>query len=161
MLCTLITKEYRTVSSMLLIFRCRISRERFSNKLTIFTIWPGILRDTVLKTTFDPEIFASTSATGELQDAPSSLIFSCTTIDRSDCGVLGCSNGFGLGPGLGLMLLRLFFDSNDCKTCCISLMNSITPPMIEAWSPYHIRRANENKSYLVYHWWKHPMWQMW
>lgn len=120
------------MSSMLLIFRCRISRESFSNKFTILTICPGILRDTVLKTTFDPEIFASTSATGELQDAPSSLIFSCTIIERSDCGVVGCNIGFGLGRGLGLMLLLLFFDSSEFKTSCISLMNSITPPMIEA-----------------------------
>lgn len=70
---TFITKEYRTVSSMLLMFRWRTWNENFSNTLIIFTIWPGIRRDIILKMTLDPEIFASTSATGELQDAPSSL----------------------------------------------------------------------------------------
>lgn len=136
---TFMTKEYRTVSSMLLIFKWRISKECFSNTLMIFTTWPGILRDTVLKITLDPAILASTSAMEELQHAPSSLTFSVLGIKEHDSdGGLSCSGTLGLGTGLGLRLFLRFLDSSDCKTWCNSLMNSITPPIIDAWSPFHI-----------------------
>lgn len=136
MIYTLMTKEYRTVSSMLLMLRWRTSNESFSNTPIIFTIWPGIRLAITLSMTLDPEIFASTSATEELQHAPSSLKFS---IPRGvwtwspDWGV--CTSGLGLGPGLGLKLFLCFFDSKACRTWCNSLINSITPPIIDAWSP--------------------------
>lgn len=108
----------------------------------IFTIWPGILRDTVLSTTLEPdEIFASTSATGELQLAADSSFELSDPKEGGGAsdGGLGCTNtGVGLGPGLGLRLFLLFLDSNDCRTWCSSLMNSITPPIIDAWSPFHV-----------------------
>lgn len=136
------TKEYRTVSCMLLMLRWRISKESFSNTLIIFTTWPGILLEMVLNITLDPDIFASTSATGELQHAPSSLnklllLGSIWLNGLSGVG-LSCNNGLGLGlgPGLGLKLFRRFFASRDCRTWCNSLMNSITPAIIDAWSPF-------------------------
>lgn len=106
----------------------------------IFTIWPGICLDTVFKTTFGPQIFASTSAMGELQHAPSSFTFS-NPRRPSGGGVAIACNGLGLRPGLKLFLL--FWDSSDCRTRCNSLMNSTTPPIIEAWSP--LKQYNENK----------------
>jgi len=123
------TKEYRTVSSMLLIFRWRTSNESLSKTLIIFAVWPGIRREMIFKTTLDPEILASISARGELQHAPSSLWSTWQ---------VGCSSasGLGLGPGLGLTLFLLFFDSKDWRTWCSSFINSITPPIIDAWSPY-------------------------
>lgn len=142
---TLITKEYKTVSSMLLMLRWRTSNEDLSRTLIIFTTWPGVRRDIIFKTTLDPEIFASTSATGELQHAPSSLTtrsWLWSINPKLNLGLWsswggssssGCL-GLGLGLGLRLFLLRLL-DSKDCKTWCNSLMNSITPPMIDAWSP--------------------------
>lgn len=67
---TLMTKEYKTASSMLLMFRWRISNESLSRTAIIFSICPGIFRAITLRITFDPEILASTSATLELQHAP-------------------------------------------------------------------------------------------
>ena len=98
----------------------------------IFTIWPGILLEIVFRMTFEPEIFASTSAMEELQHAPSSFTFSNP---KGPSGEGVACNGLGLGPGLGLKLFLCFLDSSDCRTWCSSLMNSITPPIIEAWSP--------------------------
>lgn len=137
---TLMTKEYRTVSSMLLMFKWRISKDNFSKTLIILTIWPGILLEIVLRRTFDPEIFASTSATGELQHAPSSLKL-LSWIPKGLSGSWGLGwNCLGLGPGLGLRLFLRFLASKDCKTWCNSLMNSITPPIIDAWSPFTIKK---------------------
>ena len=127
---------------MLLMFRWRTSNENFSNTLIIFTIWPGMRRDIILKMTLDPEIFASTSATEELQHAPSSLKFS------NPKGVSGWEvscNALGLGPGLGLRLFLRFLDSKDCSTWCSSLMNSITPPIIDAWSPLIWKNKKQNQ----------------
>lgn len=134
---TLTTKEYRTVSSMLLMFRWRTSKESFSSTVIILTIWPGILRDIVFKITFDPDIFASTSATAELQHAASPLTFSSPKrLGHSGWKVTGCSGlGLGLGPGLGLKLFLCFLDSKACRTWCNSFINSITPPIMDAWSP--------------------------
>lgn len=135
---------------MLLMLRWRISKAWLSSTLMILTTCPGILLDSVRSSTLGPDSLASTSATAELQQAPSSL----TTprlppppppsegllLDavRGD-GVswwpcLSCC-GRGLGLGLGLRLLRFFLASSDCTSCCSSLMNSMAPPMIEAWSP--------------------------
>lgn len=130
------TKEYRTASSMLLILRWRTSNWSISNTLIIFKIWPGIRFEIIFKTTFDPEIFASTSATGELQHAPSSLTCSNPIKGQSSWGGVSCSCGLGLGAGLGLRLFLLFLDSKDWRTWCNSLINSIAPPIIDAWSPY-------------------------
>lgn len=131
------TKEYRTASSMLLILRWRTSNWSISNTLIIFKIWPGIRFEIIFKTTFDPEIFASTSATGELQHAPSSLTCSNPIKGQSSWGGVSCScGGLGLGAGLGLRLFLLFLDSKDWRTWCNSLINSIAPPIIDAWSPY-------------------------
>lgn len=133
------TKEYRTVSSMLLIFRWRTSNESLSKTLIIFAVWPGIRREMIFKTTLDPEILASISASGELQHAPSSLTCSNPkTLLLWSTWQVGCSStsGLGLGPGLGLTLFLLFFDSKDWRTWCSSFIKSITPPIIDAWSPY-------------------------
>lgn len=137
MMITLMTKEYRTVSCMVLMLRWRISKESFSSTLIIFTIWPGILFEIVLNITFDPHILASTSATGVLQHAPSSLKLLLWVINGLLSGVGLSCNGLGVvGPGLGLRLFRRFFASRDWRTRCNSLMNSITPAIIDAWSPF-------------------------
>ena len=131
---TLTTKEYRTVSSILLMLRWRTSKDSLSKTPIIFGSWPGIRREMIFKTTFEPEIFASTSATDELQHAPTSTPFSNPNGLLSDPKATNCA--FGLGPGLGLILFLLrLFDSKDCNTWCNSLMNSMTPPIMEAWSP--------------------------
>ena len=131
------TKEYKTVSSMLLMLRWRTLNENFSSTAIILRIWPGIRREMILRRTLDPEILASTSATDELQHAATSPALSNPKGLWWSSLVLGSwSSGLGvLGPGLGLKLVLCFFDSKACKTCCNSLMNSITPPMIDAWSP--------------------------
>lgn len=136
------TKEYKTVSSMLLMLIWRTSKESLSNTLIILATWPVTRREIIFNAMFEPEILASTSATGELQQASSSL----KTLESnpkgrvwwSCCwGLIGSSSSLGLGTGLGLILFLLFLlDSNDCKTWCISFINSITPPIIDAWSPY-------------------------
>lgn len=133
---TLTTKWYRTVSSMLLMFRWRTSNERLSKTLIIFATWPGILWEITFRITFEPEIFTSTSATEELQLAPSSLKEWSVPIpeELSSWRSVGCCV-LGLGPGLGLTLFLLFWDSKAWSTWCNSLMNSITPPIIDAWSP--------------------------
>lgn len=139
------------MSSMLLMLRWRTSNESLSSTPIILAIWPDVLRDIIFNTTLDPEIFASTSATGELQQAPiaSSLLITWWWLSTpklklklvfwSSWGVdgycWGNTTGFGLGLGLGLRLFLRLLDSKDCKTWCNSLMNSITPPMIDAWSP--------------------------
>lgn len=134
------TKEYKTVSSMVLMFKWRTSNESFSNTVIIFTIWPGICFEITLSNTFDPEIFASTSATEELQHAPSSL--KCSAPNELILISGGCwgdnwgnSTGLGLGLGLGLKLFLCFLYSKAWRTWCNSLIKSITPPIIEAWSP--------------------------
>lgn len=134
---TLTTNWYRTVSSMLLMLRWRTSNERLSKTVIILETWPGILWEITFKITFGPEIFTSTSAIEELQLAPSSLKALLVPIppeEISNWWSVGCSV-FGLGPGLGLKLFLLFWDSNAWRTWCNSLMNSITPPIIDAWSP--------------------------
>ena len=133
---------------MLLMFKWRISKERFSNTLIILAIWPGIRREITFKITFDPDIFASTSAIGELQHAAPSSLRSFSIFPKGKglwwsgwrLVVISCSGALGLGlrqgPGLGLKLLFLcFLDSKACRTWCNSFMNSIAPPIIEAWSP--------------------------
>lgn len=143
---TLTTNWYRTVSSMLLMLRWRTSNERLSRTVMIFATWPGILWEITFRIAFGPEIFTSTSATEELQLAPSSLKALLVPIAEElwsnwwggNAAAAGCSAVvFGLGPGLGLKLFLLFCDSRAWSTWCNSLMNSITPPIIDAWSPWN------------------------
>lgn len=133
------TKEYSTVSSMLLMLRWRISKSSFSSKVIIFTTWPGTRFDSVRKSTFEPEILASTSAIGELQHAPSSFTIFSESCDEllviMGGDGLNCSSDLGLGVGLGLKLFLFFLASRECRTRCNSLMNSMAPPIIDAWSP--------------------------
>lgn len=66
-------KELSIVSSMVIMLISRISRERSSRVEIIFTTCPGILGETVLRRRFGPENLTSTSATGDLELATSSL----------------------------------------------------------------------------------------
>ena len=150
------TNEYKTVSSMLLTLRWRTSNENLSNTLIIFAIWPATRREIIFSITLEPEIFASTSAAGELQQAPSSLTLPALLSNVPNklgfstrggvCAEHCCMSAIGLGLGqlgLGLKLFLLFLDSKDSRTWCISLMNSITPPIIDAWSPYKIKKKKK------------------
>ena len=128
------TKWYRTESSMLLMSRWSTSNESLSRTLIIFAAWPGILWEIIFNITLEPEIFTSTSATEELQVAPNSLKESAPIPKELSTRRVGC-RVLGLMPGLGLMLFLLFVDSKTSRTWCNSLMNSITPPIIDAWSP--------------------------
>ena len=69
-------KKLSMVSSTVLIFTWRSSRERSSRVEIIFIAWPGIGGDTVFKRRFGPENFTSTSAIGDFEFATSSLILS-------------------------------------------------------------------------------------
>ncbi|EEC79811.1 hypothetical protein OsI_21250 [Oryza sativa Indica Group] len=119
------------------------------------------------RSTLAPEILASTSAMGELQQAASSAT-SCSCCLFSSLGEMEdelpallpaaavgeqeVMRERGLGVGLGLpppeadidageircacgCCLRFFWASSDCSSVCSSLMKSMAPPMIDAWSP--------------------------
>lgn len=64
------------VSSRVLIFTLRISRERSSRADIIFTAWPGILGETVFRRTLGPENLTSTSAMADFELATGSLTLS-------------------------------------------------------------------------------------
>lgn len=64
------------VSSRVLIFTLRISRERSSRAAIIFTAWPGILGETVFRRTLGPENLTSTSAMADFELATGSLTLS-------------------------------------------------------------------------------------
>lgn len=117
--------------------RWSISNASFSSRTMIFTTSPGLRLERVRMITLAPEILASTSAIGELQHALSSFTTSKLWGEStSGCGNGSGRRGLGLGVGLGLKLFLCFLASSDCRTWCNSLMNSMAPPMIDAWSPF-------------------------
>lgn len=151
LICTLTTKKNKTVSSMLLMLRWRTWKDSFSKTDMILTSCPSIRLQTTLNTTLEPEILASTLAWGELQHDPTSLkVLVVITFSMQLNGTLvvalvaaaaanadGSSVCWSWGKEGRFSVFRRFLDSRTCTNCCSSLMNSITPPIIEAWSPYN------------------------
>lgn len=98
-----------------------------------------------LRMTLEPEILTSTSASEELQVAPDAIGG-------------GGGGGGSVVVGLGLKLFLLFLDSKASTTWCSSLMNSITPPIMDAWSPFinslfntHQQHRYMEKEFYIYH----------
>lgn len=71
------------VSSTVVILTLRISSDKSSRAAIIFAACPGILGETVLRSTFEPENFTSTSATADFKLAESSLTLSLMTLEEA------------------------------------------------------------------------------
>ena len=134
----------------------RIERWRSSKAAIVMSNWPGLLFESILIMASNPSSLTSTSAKHDLfsvisSSSPpppsSSVIFLvimsgwvwlATLVTGQEEGFVGLvMSPVCLWP-VSSKILRRFCDSRHGRSSSSSLTNSMTPPMIEAWSPYYM-----------------------